>query len=163
MKREIPSENRRVVTKRKKTVILVGIFIGIALLIWFKMPYQRTYTAELMLHDAGEAALYGTLVDVTVDVRVQRYFLRSPTHEGTVTVEGDTFSTPGGTLVPTFSLLGALENTASFTLVCSEWQGNYLLTRCVADVENGMITSVYLRDEAGVYAGQYGRMPKNSQ
>ena len=163
MKREIPAENRRVVSQKKKTVILVGILIGIAILVWFKLPYQRIYTAVLYLTDAGETAPYGETVDVTVHVHVQRYFLRSPTHEGTVTVQGDTFSTVGGTLVPTFSLTGALEDPSSFHLVCSEWQGSYLLTRCIAFVENGVIENVYLRDDAGVYAGQYGPLPKDSQ
>ncbi len=163
MQRKIPAENRRVVSQRKKTAIIIGIAAGLILLIWFKLPFQLTYTAALVRTDEGETALYGETVDLTVHVRVQRYFFRSPTHEGTVNVDADTFSTVGGTLVPTFSLTGALEDPSSFHLVCSEWQGNYLLTRCIAHVESGVITNVYLRDETGVYAGQYGPPSKISQ
>ncbi len=163
MRREIPAENRRVVSGRKKIFILVGLLAGVILLVWFKMPYQKTYTASLYRTDAGETALYGDTVDVTVHVRIRRYFFRSPTHDGTVTVNGDTFSTPGGTLVPTYSLTGAFEDPSSFLLACSEWQGNYLLTRCIALVERGEITHLHLRDNAGVYAGQYGPLPEESQ
>ncbi|MBR2848832.1 MAG: hypothetical protein IKB87_05195 [Clostridia bacterium] len=155
MRREIPKEERRVVTRRKKIAILMAFVIGIVAIIWFKLPFERTYTETLVQTDAGETALYGETIDVSVHVRVKRYFFRSPTHEGTVTVEGDTFSNVNGTFVPTFSLTGAMEDPSSFLMVCSEWQGSYLLTRCIAHVEDGMITHVYLKDGAGVYAGQY--------
>ncbi len=163
MRKEISPEKRRTVTGRKKRIILVFAFVGILLLVWFKLPFTRTYTATLMMTDAGEVSLYGETVDVSVNVRVQRYFFKSPTHNGTVTVEGDTYSTGGGNLVPTFSLTGAFERTDSFTMACYEWHGSYMLTRCIARVEGGQIVNVYMQDTQGVYAGQYGPVPNRLQ
>ena len=142
-------------SRRKKITILAVFAIGLLLILWFKLPFERTYTASLVRSGAEESPLYGQTVDVTVHVRVQRYFLRSPTHSGTVTVEGDTYSTVGGNIVPTYTLSGAFENTDSFTMVCSEWQGNYLRTRCVAQIEDGQIVEVYLRDKTDAFAGRY--------
>lgn len=155
MRREIPPEQRRVVSKQKKLAILAVFVIGLVLIVWFKLPFEKTYTATLMRTDAGDIELYGELIDVTVRVRVQRYFFRAPTHIGTVTVEDDTFSNEGGNLVPTFSLTGAFESTDSFTMSCYEWQGSYMLTRCIALVDDGQITHVHLRDKTGASAGQY--------
>lgn len=156
MKREIPPEERRVVSRKKKIAILTVFVIGLLLIVWFKLPFERTYTATLVRTDAGDVELYGEMIDVTVNVRVQRCFFRAPTHDGTVTVEGDTFSNEGGgNLAPTFSLTGAFESTDSFTMSCYEWQGSYMLTRCIALVDDGQITHVHLRDNTGVSAGQY--------
>ncbi len=156
MKREITPEERRVVSKRKKIAILTVFAIGLALIVWFKLPFEKTYTATLVRTGAEESPLYGETVNVTVQVRVQRYFFQSPTHTGTVTVEEDTYSNNyGGNLVPTFSLTGAFENTDTFVMVCSEWQGNYLQTRCIAQIEDGQIIEVYLRDKTGAFAGRY--------
>ena len=155
MKREIPPEERRVVSRRKKMAILAVFAVGLALIVWFKLPFERTYTATLVRTDAGDVELYGELIDVTVNVRVQRYFFHSPVHSGTVTVGNETFSNEGGNLVPTFSLTGALESTDSFTMSCYEWQGSYMLTRCVAIIDDGEITHLHLQDKTGASAGQY--------
>ena len=155
MKREIPPEERRVVSRRKKMAILAVFVLGLALIVWFKLPFERTYTATLVRSAEEDAVLYGETIDVTVNVRVQRYFFRAPTHDGTVTVENDTFSNEGGNLVPTFSLTGAFESTDSFTMSCYEWQGSYMLTRCVAIIDDGEITHLHLRDKSGASAGQY--------
>lgn len=156
MKREIPLEARRVVSRKKKIVILAAFVLGLLLIVWFKLPFERTYTATLVRSVEGDAALYGETIDVTVNVRVQRYFFRAPTHDGTVTVEGDTFSNEGGgNLVAEFSLTGAFESTDSFTMSCYEWQGSYMLTRCVAIIDDGEITHLHLRDKTGASAGQY--------
>ncbi|MBQ8747205.1 MAG: hypothetical protein IJZ08_04985 [Clostridia bacterium] len=157
MKREIPPEERRVVSRRKKIAILAVFVIGLALIVWFKLPFERTYTAALVRTDAGDVELYGETVDVTVTVRVQRYFFRSPAHSGTVTVGNETFSNEGGNLVPTFSLTGAFESTDSFTMSCYEWQGSYVLTRCVAIIDDGEIIHLHLRDKSGASAGQYAQ------
>lgn len=155
MKREIPPEKRRVVSRKKKIAILSVFALGLLLILWFKLPFERTYTATLVRSAEGDAVLYGETIDVTVNVRVQRYFFRSPAHSGTVTVGNETFSNEGGNLVPTFSLTGALESTDSFTMSCCEWHGSYMLTRCVAIIDDGEITHLHLRDKSGVSAGQY--------
>jgi len=48
-KREIPPRERRVVSKKKKAVILVLFAVGLIGIILFKLPSERTYTRELML------------------------------------------------------------------------------------------------------------------
>ncbi len=164
-KREIAPENRRVVTKKKKTVILILFAVGLLALIWYRIPYEKTYTAELMLRDAGERSMYGDLIDVEIQVKVQRYFFYDTVHTGTVFVEGDRYETPKKIekVFNPLNMMGAFLDADSFMLFCQEWHGDYLLERCVATVENGQIMSVYLRDSAGVYAGQYGPMPKGSE
>ncbi len=163
MKREIAPEDRRVVSSGKKIAILVVFVLGLLLIVWFKLPFERTYTATLMQTAEGDVSLYGDRFDVTVNVRVQRYFLQSPTYSGTVTVDGETFSNEGGNLTPTFSLTGAFESTDAFTMSCYEWHGSHMLTRCIALIDDGQITHVHLRDTTGASAGQYGPMPENSQ
>ncbi len=161
-KREIAPENRRVVTKTKKIVILILFAVGLLALIWYRIPYEKTYTAELMLRDAGERSVYGDLIDVEIQVKIQRYFFYDTVHTGTVIVEGDRYTTPEKIeKVP--NIMGAFADSDTFTLVCSEWHGNYLLNRCIAYVADGMIENVYLLDDAGVYAGQYGPLPKGSE
>ena len=91
-KREIAPEERRVVSKKKKIVILVLFFVGLLALIWYKLPYEKTYTAELMIRDEGERPMYGSLVDVEIRVKVQRYFFYDTVHTGTVIVEGKVFA-----------------------------------------------------------------------
>ncbi len=161
-KHEIAPEDRRVVSKKKKTVILVLFLVGLLVLIWYKIPYEKTYTAELPLRDAGERPMYGEFVDVEVRVKVQRHFLYDTVHTGTVIVNGDRYETPAK-MEKVFNVMGAFQDTDSFALHCSEWHGDYLLTRCIAAVSDGQIVNIYLMDDAGVYAGQYGSMPKNSQ
>ena len=164
-KREIAPEERRVVSRKKKIVILALFFVGLLALIWYKIPYEKTYTAELMIREEGERPMYGNLIDVEVRVKVQRYFFYDTVHTGTVIVEGDRYETPKKIekVLSPMNMMGAFLNTDSFTLFCSEWHGDYLLTRCIAAVSNGKIVNVYLVDDAGVYAGQYGSMPKGSQ
>jgi len=164
-KREIAPEERRVVSKKKKIVILVLFFVGLLVLVWYRIPYEKTYTAELLIRDEGERPMYGDLVDVEVRVKVQRYFFYDTVHTGTVTVNGDRYETPKK-IVKNFAplnMLGTFLDADSFALQCSEWHGDYLLTRCIATVSDGRIVNVYLMDDAGVYAGQYGPMPKGSQ
>jgi len=163
-KREIPPRERRVVSKKKKAVILVLFAVGLIGIILFKLPSERTYTRELMLQEAGERALYGELIDVEIRVKVQRYFFSEPTHTGTVTVNGDVYKNHiGGTLVPAPSLTGAFSDTDTFEMICEEIHGDYILTRCAAGVKGGYISSVTLWDSAGVYVGRYGPMPKGSE
>lgn len=164
-KREIAPEERRVVSRKKKIVILALFFVGLLVLIWYKLPYEKTYTAELMIRDEGERPMYGNLVDVEVRVKVQRYFFYDTVHTGTVIVEGDRYETPKKIekVFSPLNMMGAFLDADSFALQCSEWHGDYLLTRCIAMVSNGKIVNVYLVDDAGVYAGQYGSMPKGSQ
>ena len=164
-KREIAPEERRVVSKKKKTVILVLFLAGLLLLIWYKLPFEKTYTAELMIRDEGERPLYGSLVDVEVHVKVQRYFFYDTVHTGTVIVNGDRYETPKKIekVFSPLNMMGAFTDADSFMLSCPEWHGDFLLQRCLATVENGRIEGIYLRDSAGVYAGFYGPMPKGSE
>ena len=164
-KREIAPEERRVVSKKKKTVILVLFLAGLLLLIWYKLPFEKTYTAELMIRDEGERHLYGSLVDVEIRVKTQRYLFYDTVHTGTVIVNGDRYETPKKIekVFSPLNMMGAFMDTDSFALHCSEWHGDYLLTRCIATVADGRIVNVYLVDDAGVYAGQYGPMPKGSE
>ncbi len=163
MRKRTPEEERRVVPRKTKIAIIAFFALCVALVVWYKIPYERTYTAELMRWDEGETDLYGTLADVEIRVKVQRYFFAMPAHIGTVTVNGDEYTNDIGTFVPAKSLLGAFASPETFEIVCSEFHGSYLLTRCIAFVENGQITGLYVRDRTGAYAGQYGPMPKNSQ
>lgn len=164
-KREIAPEDRRVVSKKKKTVILILFTVGLLVLIWYRIPFEKTYTAELMLRDEGERSMYGSLVDVEIRVKVQRYFLYDTVHTGTVIVNGDRYETPKKIekVFNPLNMMGAFTDADSFALHCSEWHGDYLLTRCIATVSDGRIVNVYLMDDAGVYAGQYGSMPKGSE
>ena len=164
-KREIAPEDRRVVSKKKKTVILILFAVGLLVLIWYRIPFEKTYTAELMLRDEGERSMYGSLVDVEVQVKVQRYFFYDTVHTGTVIVNGDRYETPVRIekVFNPLNMMGAFTDADSFALHCSEWHGDYLLTRCIATVSDGRIVNVYLMDDAGVYAGQYGSMPKGSE
>ena len=164
-KREIAPEDRRVVSKKKKTVILILFTVGLLVLIWYRIPFEKTYTAELMLRDEGERSMYGSLVDVEIRVKVQRYFLYDTVHTGTVIVNGDRYETPKKIekVFNPLNMMGAFTDAESFALHCSEWHGDYLLTRCIATVSDGRIVNVYLMDDAGVYAGQYGSMPKGSE
>ena len=163
-KREIAPEERRVVSKKRKTVILVLFCVGLLLLIWYKIPYEKTYTAELMRSESGERPLYGEQIDVEIRVKVQRYFLYDTVHTGTVIVNGDRYETPAKIekVFSPLNMMGAFTDTDSFALHCSEWHGDYLLTRCIATVSDGRIVNVYFMDDAGVYAGQYAPMPKGS-
>ena len=164
-KREIAPEERRAASKKKKTVILVLFLAGLLLLIWYKLPFEKTYTAELMIRDEGERPLYGSLVDVEVHVKVQRYFFYDTVHTGTVIVNGDRYETPKKIekVFSRLNMMGAFTDADSFMLSCPEWHGDFLLQRCLATVENGRIEGIYLRDSAGVYAGFYGPMPKGSE
>ena len=164
-KREIAPEARRVVTKKKKIAILAALCAGVLLLIWYKIPVQRTYTAELMLRGDAERPMYGTLIEAEIRVKAQRYFFYDTVHTGTVTVEGDVYKTPEKIekVFNPLNMLGAFTETDTFALQCSEWHGDYLLTRCIAYVADGRIADIYLTDETGVFAGQYGPMPKGSK
>ena len=164
-KREIAPEARRTVSKKKKITILVLFCAGLLLLIWYRIPFEKTYTAELMLRDEGERPMYGSLVDVEVQVKVQRYFFYDTVHTGTVIVNGDRYETPKKIekVFNPLNMMGAFTDADSFMLSCPEWHGDFLLQRCLATVENGRIEGIYLRDSAGVYAGFYGLMPKGSE
>ena len=165
MPKRTPEEERRVVPKKTKMAIIAFFILCTVLVVWYKIPYERTYTAELMRREAGETEMYGEFIDVEIRVKVQRHFFHDTVHTGTVTVNGDRYATPEKIeKVPDLlHMAGDFLDTDTFTLMCSEWHGDYLVNRCIAAVSDGVIVNVYLLDDTGVYAGQYGPMPKNSQ
>lgn len=163
VRKKISDEQRRFVPRRTKIAIITAFALCVAVLVWYKIPYTKQYTATLSRDEEGVVSIYGNVIDVEINVRIQRYFFAEPTHVGTVTVAGDVITNDTGTFVPTASLFGAFGSTDSFDMVCSAWRGDYLITRCTASVEFGQITALSLRDENGAYAGRYGPLPKNSQ
>lgn len=159
-KREIDPQNRRVVSKKKKVVILLVLAAGLIGLIWFKLPFEKTYTATLSLWESGETELYGNAIDVNMQVRVQRCFFFEPKHTGTVCIGADVYSDADrDKAVHVFAPTGAFAESDSFVMICDEWHGKYLLTHCRAEVKNGRIVSVSLWDGAGNYAGKYAVQP----
>lgn len=157
-RREIPVGERRVVSKKKKLVILALFAAGILAVAWFKLPYTKTYSAVLICTESGERPLYGEKITVEVSVRIQRNFFADAKHTGTVCVEGDLYPIgEGGKTVPARNLFGAFTDADTFFAISGEWHGEYWLERCAVSVNAGRIVSLTLHDGAGVYAGRYAR------
>lgn len=163
MRKHVLPEEHRVISKKKKLVIVFVFLLAAAAVIWYKIPYNAQYTGTLMWDGEGADPPYGTVIDVEIDVRVQRYFFAEPLHMGTVTVGDAVFTNDIGKFVPTPSLSGAFCDKNTFLMVCSEWQGNYLVNRCLADVEFGRITYLQLKDAHGTAVGTYRPLPKGSE
>lgn len=154
-RRFTPPGERRVVARRTKAVIVLLVLAGMAALIWYKIPYTKTYRAHLVCTEAGERPLYGGTAEVTVCVRVRRYFFAAALHTGTVTVNGDEFAADDAGDASRLRLSGAFADADTFTLSAAERHGDYLLERCCVTVERGRIVGMTLHDNAGVFAGTY--------
>ena len=164
MRKHVPKEQHRAVSGRKKAVIAAVLLLAVLAAVWYKIPYEKEYTDTLMWDGEGETPALGTVIDVTVSVRVQRYFFAEPVHVGTVTVGENEYTNDNtGRFVPTPSLLGAFVNPEAFYLACSEWRGSVLVSTCVAAVENGEIEALSVPDRVHGGTVHYVPMPKNSQ
>ena len=164
MRKHVPAEQHRVISKRKKIIVAAVLLLAVLAAVWYKIPYEKACTDTLMWDGEGETPALGTVIDVAVNVRVQRYFFAEPVHVGTVTV-GDQEFTNGNTgrFVPTPSLLGAFVNPEVFYLACSEWRGSVLVSTCTAAVENGEVVALSVPDRVNGGSVRYVPLPKNSK
>lgn len=150
-----PPGERRVVSRRTRMRIVLLAAAGLLLLALYKLPYEKTYCAELVLSAPGERPLYGETVGVTVRVRVQRYFLAGALHVGTVQVEGDGYTAGDRDSASRRTLSGTFADADTFMLSALERHGDYLLERCSVSVERGRIAELTLYDRTGAFAGRY--------
>ena len=164
MRKHVPAEQHRMISRRKKAVIAGVLLLAVLAAVWYKLPYEREYTDTLMWDGEGEKPALGTVIDVEINVRVQRYFFAEPVHVGTVTVGDAVFTNDNtGKFVPTPSLLGVFVNPEAFYLACSEWRGAVLVPTCIAVVEYGEIEAFSVQDWVSGGSVHYVPLPKNSQ
>lgn len=159
MKREIPEDKRRVVSKKTKLTI-VSVFLAMVLIvIFYKVPHADSYVGVLHLDQAsmGENSVnaYDSRINVKVNLTVHSNVLFTNGVSGTIRINDSVFKITNSSVLDVESKIHEIRNPDSIYIYSTDHTGGVMFTRCAVRIENGKIESVTLRDSAGNHAGTY--------
>lgn len=159
MKREIPEDKRRVVSKKTKLTIIAVFLAMVLIVIFYKVPHADSYVGVLQLDrtsiDENSVAAYGSQINVKVNLTIHNNVLFTNGTSGTIRINNSVFKITDSSVLDIRSKLYEIQNPDSIYIYSTDHTGGVMFTRCAILIKNGKIESVTLRDSAGNHAGTY--------
>lgn len=159
MKRKIPEDNRRVVSRKTKLTIIMVFLAMVLITIFYKVPHADSYVGVLQLDQAsmGENSVnaYGSQINVKVNLTVHNNVLFTNGTSGTIRINNSVFKITSSSVLDVESKFHEIKNPDSIYIYSTDHTGGVTFTRCAIHIKNGKIESVTLRDSAGNHAGTY--------